>query len=682
MTQTTSDAQFKDFQEKRQALIALIKRQQGVLQTLNMTGWQEKVRQLELRASADNFKILVMGEFKRGKSTFINSLLGEEILPSYATPTTAIINEVKWGEKPGATLHFLPAKNGQTQAAKEIPVDQIEQYVTIKNEEQGYGQAFTYQSPYEKVELFWPLELCRNGIEIIDSPGLNEDTERQKITLEYLSTIDAVIFVIACDFPVSTSERDAIDTVKSAGHETVFFVCNRINVIAKQEDRIRVKERCIAILAPLTKNGSQHVFFIDALGALQGRLQHNDSLVNQSNLPPLESELRSFLIHDRGRVKLMGPARGLQNAIHAARIAIPEQQKMLHTNIETLQANYAQAKQGLDALETDRRKIIAYVTSSRMQLRNEVSFAASRFYSNAANNIAGWLNTYNVKKPMGLHEVFSGKVRERVVAEVVEFLIDQVSDEFKKWQQATLEPTFVRHMSNMEQELGEKTRSFAVGLEEVRANLVAHSTLSITVDGTQTEQISSTERIGATAAGIGLGLVLGDPGLAIMGGMFGYKEMMKNILPQIAIAIATAVIFGPALIIPAMLAASLVRGLFKANAINKKIRDAVGQEYKQKLLDMQLDMAASRFYSNAANNIAGWLNTYNVKKPMGLHEGLNQALGLELQNVDEQVRPILEAKTLGQARVDQRLAEIERANNELNQIDQELGGLIGQVAIS
>jgi hypothetical protein len=670
MVQTTTGSQLSDFLEKRKALIALSQRLQSVLQALNMTGWQEKVYQLELRAAADNFKILVMGEFKRGKSTFINSLLGEEILPSYATPTTAIINEVKWGEKPGAVLHFLPSKNGSTRVTQEIPVDQIEQYVTIKDEEQGYGtQAVTYENPYEKVELFWPLELCRNGVEIIDSPGLNEDIERQKITLEYLSTIDAVIFVIACDFPVSTSEREAIDTVKDAGHETVFFVCNRINVILKPEDHIRVKERCISLLAPLTKHGAKHVFFINALGALQGRLQRNESLVNQSNLPSLEDELRSFLIHERGRVKLMGPAGGLKKAIHAARMAIPEQQKMLHMDIEILQANYAQAKQGLDALERERHDIISYVKGSRIQLRNEISVAASRFYGNAANNVEGWLSTYNVKKPMGLHEVFSGKARERVVAEVVEFLVGQVGAEFKQWQQDTLEPIIVRNISSMEQELGEKTRHFAVGLDEVHTNLVAHSTLGIAINSAQTEQISSTERIGAAAVGVGLGLVLGDPGLAIMGGMFGYKEMMKNILPQLAVVVATAVIFGPALIIPAVLAASLVRGLFKANAINKKIRDAVGSEYKQKLLDMQLDMA---------NELAQTID----EKVAQSQEELNQALGLELQNVDEQVQPILEAKTLGQARVDQRLYEIEQASNELNQIDHALDELIGQIAIS
>src|SRR5579875_3819542 len=99
MTQivTGPSGQLSDFLEKRKALVALLERLQSVLHMLNMTAWQQKMQQLEQRATSDNFKVLVIGEFKRGKSTFINALLGQEVLPAYATPTTAIINEVKWG---------------------------------------------------------------------------------------------------------------------------------------------------------------------------------------------------------------------------------------------------------------------------------------------------------------------------------------------------------------------------------------------------------------------------------------------------------------------------------------------------------------------------------------------------------------------------------------------------------
>ncbi len=70
-----------------------------------------------------------------------------------------------------------------------IPYDKIEDYVVIpmgKN-----PKDMLLESPYERVELFWPLELLKNGIEIIDSPGLNEHATRTKVTMDFISRADA-----------------------------------------------------------------------------------------------------------------------------------------------------------------------------------------------------------------------------------------------------------------------------------------------------------------------------------------------------------------------------------------------------------------------------------------------------------------------------------------------------------
>jgi ribosome biogenesis GTPase A len=139
---------------------------------------------LQSIVQSTNFKVMILGEFKRGKSTFINALLGEEILPAFATPCTAIINEVKWGERQRAVLHFNQVDGQEKKEPKEIPVDEIEEYVVIK-EDVDQSQAIN-ESPYEKLELFWPLELCKDRVEIIDSPGLNEHKTRQQVTESYL----------------------------------------------------------------------------------------------------------------------------------------------------------------------------------------------------------------------------------------------------------------------------------------------------------------------------------------------------------------------------------------------------------------------------------------------------------------------------------------------------------------
>lgn len=70
----------------------------------------QEVLDVKDRLEKDNFKVLVIGEFKCGKSTFINALMGKKILPSYSTPCTAVINEVVYGRDEQATLYFKDKK--------------------------------------------------------------------------------------------------------------------------------------------------------------------------------------------------------------------------------------------------------------------------------------------------------------------------------------------------------------------------------------------------------------------------------------------------------------------------------------------------------------------------------------------------------------------------------------------
>lgn len=197
--------QYQDYAEikvKRQTLASLISRQLAVSLSLAMTEVEEPLNQLKNRVLTDTFKLLVIGEFSAGKSTFINALLRQEILPTDPRPLTAIINEIKWGEGRRAVLHYKKAKDNSFKSPQEIPVERINEYVVVdydrnKSNSKNARQEIN-ESPYEKLELFWDLELCKQGIEIIDSPGLNANKTHEQITENYLSNVDAVLFVLSC----------------------------------------------------------------------------------------------------------------------------------------------------------------------------------------------------------------------------------------------------------------------------------------------------------------------------------------------------------------------------------------------------------------------------------------------------------------------------------------------------
>ena len=83
------------YQERRSKMIGYLSQAKEIFAT---AGYQTATfDEVKNQLTNSKFKVLIIGEFKRGKSTFINALLGEKILPSAAKPCTAIISEVKYG---------------------------------------------------------------------------------------------------------------------------------------------------------------------------------------------------------------------------------------------------------------------------------------------------------------------------------------------------------------------------------------------------------------------------------------------------------------------------------------------------------------------------------------------------------------------------------------------------------
>jgi len=83
---------------------------EAVLRALLMTGdfgasnsaLHEKLLSLERKLASDQLHVAVLGQMKRGKSSFINALLGADVLPTGVLPVTAVITEIKYGSTPDA----------------------------------------------------------------------------------------------------------------------------------------------------------------------------------------------------------------------------------------------------------------------------------------------------------------------------------------------------------------------------------------------------------------------------------------------------------------------------------------------------------------------------------------------------------------------------------------------------
>lgn len=307
---------FQDFGVYKKAVAVL---QEDMLQLenfceeLGLDATKEGVRAVRERTAEDSFKVAVVGEFKRGKSTLINALLGKEILPADPLPCSATLNRITYDVKPHALISFKDGTN------TEVPVEELRNYVTKLTEE----SAQTAET-IKEATVFYPLNYCKNNVDIIDTPGLNDDENMTQVTLSVIPQVDISIMAIMALSPFGQYEKDFLENKLMASDVgKVVFVVTRIDLV-DEEDRERIVSHVreeitkhILVKAKklygedseeyqeyVRKIGDVKIIGISPRNALRGKLRDDKELYEESNYPEFEKELERMLLEERGAIQL------------------------------------------------------------------------------------------------------------------------------------------------------------------------------------------------------------------------------------------------------------------------------------------------------------------------------------------------------------------------------------------
>lgn len=642
---STTDAVLGAHQERSKQLLNLLQRHISVLEKLEIKPELDDIRPQVQTVTSQHFKILVTGEFNRGKSTVINALLGEEVLPAYPVETTAIINEIKWGDTKRALLY-------RGEKEHPVPFQDLEKHVVVKK-----GQ----NNPYDKVQIFWPLALCGNGVEIIDSPGLNVcSQERMDQTYKYLPTVDAIIFVADALTAGSGSEVRTIEKLKDMGHTSILFVCNKIDLINPKHQQI-VKDQFIENFAPHTKPGEQYIFFLNAMGALQGRVDKDERAVRASGILHFEAVLKDFLVNERGRIKLLHPAQAIRSSVQRVLASFVDRKIALQKTHEALQRDRAQAEKRLVTIELSRQTIIANFESFRHKMEKFVQHAAVDFYNSQIGNVMNWASAYEIQEPLKIGEIITNnqEAKKRVINEVQEALSDQMNSAFKVWEEQTLHPLINKEIENYSTQLTQRVRKFAEDFEQVRSEAL---------QGTTATSSTSSERVEALLRQIQIQTSDYSNNSLTIDKEFGFGKMMKLLLPHGGIFGALTILLGwhPFVFIPAVAVAAIINMIFHKDGVNEKIREEVGKSYKQ-----QLSRSARELGSQVAEATDQQFEEFQHK--------LDHALENEIKNFDQILQNAI--KAVKQGNVDQELQKLEYCRDELNAINGSIEGMMGQLVL-
>jgi GTPase SAR1 family protein len=334
------------------------------------------------------FRLLVLGDMKRGKSTLLNALLGARLLPSDVNPCTALLTIVQAGQSESVTVHFKDKTRGSEsisfaefadrytlapEAAKQIEVDNQLAFPDVSH-----------------ALIQHPLPLLGRGLELVDTPGLNDTEARNELSLNYAYNCNAILFVLDATQPCTLEERRYLQNYLRDRGLTIFFLINRWDELQKglvdpndqaaltaaQNRQRAVFHTHLAEYCQTAEGESiypQRVFEISALQALRSQLNPNDAEFTNSGLPTFLAELNRFLVEDRAQAELAQAQAIAGQAQERVAAAVERRVPLLKSTLEELQVKIGAVEADFAQLETISGQFQAAIQHKRDQTAQAVT---------------------------------------------------------------------------------------------------------------------------------------------------------------------------------------------------------------------------------------------------------------------------------------------------------------------
>lgn len=312
------------------------------------------------------FKIIVVGEFKRGKSTFINALIGEKLLPMGITPTTASVNVLRYSDNPKAILKY------KNETEKEIKIDELNFFATTKN---------TDFNKLSLIEVYYPTALGKEKVEIIDSPGVNDiDEQRVEITYDYIPKCDAAIFLLSATQQLSSSERDFINNKINKYINKIFFILNKVDQLNENEKKeaLNYVKNEIAHVSTTNK-----IFPVSSKLALKSISNSNKEDLVASGLEEFQKELFTFLLKEKGTVLINNSLNKVRNSILKFYNNLKVRISAMEQSMESFIENVNKSKIEFDLINKEKNLIDDFITNKKNKviktITEDLTFTFSAF---------------------------------------------------------------------------------------------------------------------------------------------------------------------------------------------------------------------------------------------------------------------------------------------------------------
>ena len=326
------------YHRKAKELLDPIVRYATEAQNPNLTS---ALGQIHRKLVDNRFYLVVLGQFKRGKSTFINSLIGDKLLPTSIVPLTSIVTVLRYGERQAIEVIFRDGTR------EKIDRETLSDYVTEKGNPKNVKGV-------DHVEISYPSEYLKQGVHIIDTPGVGSIfANNTEMTYDFLPHVDAALFLLAGDPPISEAELAFLKDIRKFV-DKIFFIQNKVDYLDESE-----REESMAfskqVIEETIGKDSVVIHPLSAKRALLGKTQGDETLLAESFLPEFEKTLNDFLTKEKGKVFLTSILKGTQKLLGDEEVSLKIELKAIATPLKDLEEKIALFGKQLETIQAEKR---------------------------------------------------------------------------------------------------------------------------------------------------------------------------------------------------------------------------------------------------------------------------------------------------------------------------------------
>lgn len=548
----------------------------------------------DLGKASDNlrlgvFRLLVLGDMKRGKSTFLNALLGENLLPGDVNPCTALLTVLRYGKEKKVRIEF----NDQT-PPEIIDFPSFKTRYTIdpaeaKQLEERRELAFPNIS-HAVVE--YPLPLLEQGVEIVDSPGLNDTEARNELSLGYINNCHAILFVLSASQPCTLAERRYLENYIKGRGASVFFLINAWDRVkeslidpedeaelAAAEERLRQVFR-INLAEYCLVDGQdvydERVFEISSLNALRRRIKDKNASLDGTGFASFMAALSVFLTQERAIAELRQARTLARQAYQQVKEATQRRIPLLKESLEELETRYSNVAPEFEKLR-----------GIRDAFKTEIETTRDRQAESIANSFRAYLmgleatfeqDFLRYQPELSFGDILDTGKRSAFEAALRKAFEQYITDKLAAWT-ADAE----KEMNAAFAELSQKAASYGASYEEVTQTISQKLTGRNFCADTSTTFEDDSPGWAKWAMGL-VSLASGNfAGVALAGAGFDWKNILLNLVATTGVAVIVTAITG-VFIGPVLLAlVGLGIGALQANQARQKLVAAARKELAKHL---------------------------------------------------------------------------------------------------